>query len=461
MNENKLVTQDSKITFIDFLKGEGLPTVGIIASEDERRRILVLIPDIIAPISFEKRSNSNYLSKFIAASSAGLFDAALNYVWNEVVRLLREKVILYGIDLFFDEAVGPSIRINYNNEEDLKKIKDQTLLNTLLKMELIDSILYKKLSHILDMRNEIGASHYNTDFISPIELGGWLEICVNDVISQEPSVESTSIKRIVDEIKRETLLVGEDTNTRLSNLMNSMSLSMKDNFLNILFGIYISDKSNGNQRNIILSLIQNVWSSSSDQKKYDLGNKVAIYGQSFQKEKEELGEEFLKQCNGLSFLPETEREVKLAILTNNLNTVHYEWDNFYKEAPIVREIILYLDNGIPKKVFDNLIHTILECRIGNGVSYCKGVSPSGKSYYDIILSNLDNQEIFETLKFVYEDIFKIGSNSNKIFNIVEIVKLFSEKTLNPKNREIIDFLLEDESKILSKFTSNKYKEFIK
>ena len=41
-----------------------------------------------------------YISKFIAACGAGLFDAAINFLWNETVVNLRNKVIRFDMDYF-------------------------------------------------------------------------------------------------------------------------------------------------------------------------------------------------------------------------------------------------------------------------------------------------------------------------------------------------------------------------
>jgi hypothetical protein len=48
------------------------------------------LPLTMGRISSEIKKDANYLSKFVASSGIGLFDAALNYLWNEVVLSLRE-----------------------------------------------------------------------------------------------------------------------------------------------------------------------------------------------------------------------------------------------------------------------------------------------------------------------------------------------------------------------------------
>ena len=156
--------------FEDMLKEWGLPSENIIASADERIRLVENLPSLMATIPVEQRQNATYLSSFVAGALIGLFDASLNYIWNEVIISLRKRIIYFGIDTFFDNAVSTKVRDQYLTEEDLSGIKDRVMLGTLKKLEWISNIVYLKLCHILDMRNQIGASHPNSYDIQALEL---------------------------------------------------------------------------------------------------------------------------------------------------------------------------------------------------------------------------------------------------------------------------------------------------
>ncbi|PHD65691.1 hypothetical protein, partial [Bacillus toyonensis] len=145
--------------FENYLQELGLPHEGIIASDRERKLMHGNLPEAIHELSPQSKRNAVYLSKFVASSAIGLYNAALNYLWNEVVLSLRDKVSVYGLDLFFDAAVGGELRDTYSTDEDLSSIKDNTLIDTCRKLELISDLLHEKLKHILYMRNNIGASH--------------------------------------------------------------------------------------------------------------------------------------------------------------------------------------------------------------------------------------------------------------------------------------------------------------
>lgn len=169
--EQGIVSQVTK--FEKLLEALELPSENVIASMDEREKIMNMLPDLIMNMPVEQKRDARYLSKFVAGAAIGLFDASLNFVWDEVVVSLRKKIMFYGLDIFFDSAVSDKFREQYKDEADLPGIKDKVMLDTLKKLEWISDIVYRKLCHILDMRNQIGASHPNTYDINSYELLGW------------------------------------------------------------------------------------------------------------------------------------------------------------------------------------------------------------------------------------------------------------------------------------------------
>lgn len=152
---NELVGESTE--FQDFLQNLSLPTDNVIATTEERRIIGENLPAFIGSIDKDLKADARYLSKFVGATAIGLFDAALNYIWNEVVLNLRKKAVMYGVDIFFDAAVGGKNRELFSSEADLSGLKDQVLLDACRKLELISDVVYMKLCHILTMRNQVAA----------------------------------------------------------------------------------------------------------------------------------------------------------------------------------------------------------------------------------------------------------------------------------------------------------------
>ena len=196
---NELIDPQARM-LVGFLKEMGLPSENIIADQSERKIIGDNLEAVIRDLPGGVKRDARYLSKFVVGAGFGLFDYSLNAVWNEVVVNLRRKAAVYGLDIFFDSAVGGSkAREFYKTEEDLASLKNLVLLDTCRKLELISDTTYKKLKHILDMRNDIGISHPTTYAINAFELCGRLQTCISEVLNDNPTEAALQVQAFIKE----------------------------------------------------------------------------------------------------------------------------------------------------------------------------------------------------------------------------------------------------------------------
>ena len=450
MSNEEITIHQERLPSTDFSKFEeyltmfNLPTDNIIASPEERIRIMKALPEFIDSLPIEIRQNARYLSKFIAGSAVGLFDAALNFVWNEVVLSLRQKVIIYGLDIFFDAAIGEALRDQYSNEEDLADIKDKTLLNTCLRLELISDIVYKKLSHILDMRSNIGASHPTTYSINSYELLGWLQTCITEVLRDETSTAAITIKSIIDNLKKRRTNIDQDSIDSFTNSIKDISTEMVGNLLITLFGIYVANNTDTIVRINILAIAPIVWENAKEEKKYDLGLKIDTYRANLDEDKTNLAETFFEACDGNRYLSLDMRVIKLSNLCDELERTHDSWDNYHHEVPIARSIMSFIKNSedIPKERQEKIIRTILICRIGREVSYQHGVSPGAKQYYDEFFSLVNKEQVILTLDILGEPVIRNSLYGTiKSSNAKELFELIRSPLLGDRVNEIIEYLI--------------------
>lgn len=447
-----------------FLEELGLPRDNVIAEEEERLRVMRALPEFVQSLSPGIKRDARYLSKFIAGSAVGLFDAALNYVWNEVIINLRSKVVVYGLDIFFDAAVGEKVREQYQTEEDLKGIKDKTLLDTCRKLELISDIVYKKLSHILTMRNDIGASPPNTYCINSYELLGWLQTCINDVLQVEPSSAAITIKSVIDNLKRATQELDQDIIESFSESIKDISSEMTANLLVTLFGIYTSEDTDRIVRENIIKLAPIVWEHCTDNVKYDLGEKIDLFKANLDTKKKEYGESFFEICDGNRYLSLSSKIIKLSSLCDELLDANRGWDNYYHEPPIARQIMSYIKKAedIPEERQEKLIKTFLICRIGREVDYRHGVSPGAKNYYDHFFKILDKNQIINLINLLEEyDVRTKLTGGIRRSNMVEILEIIKSPILGDRLSEIIEFLINNKNHLYNVFDMNTYKQLTK
>lgn len=462
-NESALLATDTT-KFEEYLNYLGLPTDNIIAELSERQVIEQNLPKFIESLPIEAKREARYLSKFVAGAAIGLFDASLNYVWNEVVLNLRRKAMVYGLDMFFDAAIGGPRRELYTTEEDLSGIKDNTLINTCRKLELISDIVYTKLNHILTMRNDIGASHPNSYSINGFELLGWLQTCIKDVLNDKPSESAIQIKSFIDNLKVSATVLDRATIKSMERPLAELSLQNTDNLLNSIFGIYTSEKTGNVVRKNVALFAPYIWQRTSDNVKYKLGVTLDGYKNNLHEEKHKLGVEFFTFCDGNRFQSLESRIISLDGYADDLLEARYSWDNFYNEPPLMGKILSFLqtENDIPSERATKIIKIILICRIGKGIPYNSGVSPSGKPMYDKFFSMLGDQNIVNVLIAMHSNEVRVNLD-NKICqqHMVSVLSILKMNARSERIQEILDYLIKYQS-VLNKIHNDKgYKELTK
>ncbi len=164
----------------------GLPVENVYVCLHERAIVYNGIENILTKLNCATRKKSLYLSKMIAASGVGLFDAALNYLWNEVVTSLRERVSQFDLQYFFEVATSnQDSRKHLKSERDLARIDDASLLEGARKIGLLDQTGYKRLDHIRYMRNFASAAHPNQVEVNGHDLLAWTRTCIEEVLNSK------------------------------------------------------------------------------------------------------------------------------------------------------------------------------------------------------------------------------------------------------------------------------------
>jgi hypothetical protein len=444
-----------------FLAHHELPTENIIATAEERARIMRALPEFLDSLPIKAKEDARYLSKFIAGTAVGLFDASLNFLWNEVVLNLRKKISTYGIDYFYDEAIGGTLREQYKDEEQLPLVKDQVLLDTCLKLELVNDILHRKLCHILDMRNHIGSSHPNDYSINSYELLGWLQTCINEVLLDTISESALTVKSIIDNAKRADTDINDEYIAHFENSIKQLSTNMTSNLLTSLFGIFVSPTTNINTQKNIIKLATIAWEYATEKCKYDLGKKIDAYRANLDEAKTKNAELFFEKCNGQSYYSKDAKIIKLTLLCEKLEDVHHGWDNYVNEVPIAKEIIGMFKSieDIPEIRMETLTRIFLYARIGNDRYYYEGVSPGAKEYYDEFFLMLDEDTIRLAIKILMEKETRyLLSGKYRPKHVKEIFESFNSELVSERMEELINYVISYEGNLSNVFVESKFKQ---
>ncbi|VDG22714.1 hypothetical protein [Lactiplantibacillus mudanjiangensis] len=461
LQQLKLVTESN---FDVFLKQLGLPANDVLANNDEKQVIADNIQNAILKIPLDQRRNATYLSKFVSSVAIGRFDSALNDLWNEVVIQLRKSVTLYGLDIFFDVAVAAKDRDDYSKEDDLSGIKDRTLLDVCLKLEILTEVVHRKLVYILDMRNKIGGSHPNASVINAYELLGWLQTSVHEVIAVRPSEGAIKVQQFIKNLRTQKSAFSKTDLQKIEESLGKLSTVLSGNLLTAVFGIY-TDSKVGNEIKInINALAPTIWNLAPEQSKYDLGAKLETFTVNLEKDRQELGEQFFDKCGGNNYKTTTRKSLELTNLAADLRDLHNGWNNFFNEPSKARQIMSYIKSAvdIPAERQEDLIRTFLICRIGREVSYNKGVSPNAVPYYDKFFRLLNSNQIRTLLKVIQDRTILVDlSTPIRRDNFSRILEILPQVLSDERAQEAIDYLKEGDLPSDKKIMSSSFKELVK
>ena len=232
----------------EVLNLHSLPVENIFVETQERGKVFKNLSDVLNQIPLQDRQQSTYLSKFIASTASGLFDAALNYLWNETILQIRKRVSQYDIEFFYDNAVSGDRRKKVKDENDLDKIDDYDLIKGAKEIGLISDLGFKHLEYINYMRNWASAAHPNNSQIRGLQLIEWLETCIKEVIALPISNITVRIKGLLQGVKNTSI---SDKNAEEIALFTAeLTQDQINNLASGFFGIYVKSETDNQTHQI-------------------------------------------------------------------------------------------------------------------------------------------------------------------------------------------------------------------
>jgi hypothetical protein len=378
-----------EITLVEVINNLGLPSNDVLVPLSERIRVFKNIKDVVIQIKPEIRKESYYISKFIAAVSSGLFDAALNYLWDETIESLRQKVANYDIDYFYDQAItNVERRKKLNSVDDLVNIMDQELIDGAKKIELISDVGYAQLDLIRYMRNYASAAHPNQNELRATQLIDWMETSIKEVILLEEPHVAIHIKRLMKNIK-EHRIESEQKAKEMVAFFKDARQEQLNNLANGFFGLYSRNGTSQIALDNIKILLPLIWDLIDDETKYNFGIKYKKFVIENDPEGQIKAKEFLQICNGLGYLPEDTRILEIDETLNNLKRVHDATNNFYNEPSYARILDKLVTSPVPKGIERKYVLNLIYVAVTNG----NGVTWEAEPIYFKLIQNFTAEQV--------------------------------------------------------------------
>ena len=373
-----------------FLERMGLPKEDVLVPLERRTPVFQNAPTALDSLDDQQKSESVYVSKFMAACAIGLFDAALNYLWNETVRKLREKVAQFDLAYFLDSAVNDSKRrAKLDTDADLTELSDWELVNGCQKTGIITEDGFLHLDTIRNMRNHASAAHPNQNELTGLLLIAWLEKCILDVFSKNPGGPVVEVRKLLNNLRKERLTSAEVPH--IADGLSSLPPSLSDSLLRSILGMYTDPGVNSQVKDNIKLVAKPVWKVASESSRQEAGLKQATLAANGDVSRSNLAREFIEIVGGVEYLSDTILSGEMSTALDSLMTAHHGWDNFHTE-PAPARLLHHLaigTNEIPKSVTAKYVKSLVMCRIGNG----RGVSWDAEGYYDELIGRFSDQHI--------------------------------------------------------------------
>lgn len=379
-----------------------LPTEKVLVSVSERKTVFNNISNVLGKIPDNVLPNAVYISKFLSAVSAGLFDAALNYLWNETISQLRYRIAQYDVQYFFDIVASDNKRNKYTDESDLCKVDDSDLIQGAKEIGIISDIGYKLLDNIKYMRNWASAAHPNQVELTGSQLISWLETCIKEVIALPQSHITIEIRKLLKNVKSN--VITETEAQTISDFFCNLSKEKAESLCNGFFGIYCRKDTNLDTRNNIKMLLPKLWEIVSDDFKWDIGIKYGKHKINNNQVEAELARNFLQIVDAESYIPETIRSAELKIALEDLENAHYTINNFYFEPLYAKQVKnLVGDNEVPSAVNKTYVLVITNAFLTNR----NGVALNANGIYIDMIKKFSQSQMFIAISSFTED--KISS----------------------------------------------------
>jgi hypothetical protein len=462
MNENLPQNQQSDSSLIQLNEFEAglmqvlnlhsLPTEGVFVDIPERVNVFKNLDTVLNQIKQDEKKQSLYLSKFIASTASGLFDASLNYLWDETILQIRKRVSQYDIEFFYDNAVSGDRRKRLKDENDLDKVDDYDLIKGAKEIGLISDLGFKHLEYINYMRNWASAAHPNNSEITGLQLVSWLETCIKEVITLPISNVTIRIKQLLQVVKNTTISASDAQ--EIAVFSTSLTQEQINNLASGFFGIYVRPDTTSQTHQNINLLLPEIWGRVEEEVKQSFGLKYAHFTANNSQDEKKLSRQFLQIVNGESYIPDDLRAIEIDNTIDNLLSAHRGFNNFYNEPAFARQLLRIIGQPmkIPKSVEKKFVMAIVETFLTNG----NGVAAAANEIYTEILSSLDSHQAnIAALSFTDSKIssrLQFSLCERKFRELIEIVK---PSITSPPVNDLLKYIAEEHKGKLSNLMIDK------
>ncbi len=372
----------------------GIPRT-VLASDEEIQYAWRDLPRELREIPVSLRGE--LIAKMCIAVSTGLFDGAINYIWNAAILQLRTKVRNFGL------PIVAQIRQSDFEEKHLIDLQDSSLLELVLKLNLVNEDGFFFLDQCRNIRNNFSAAHPTLGTVTDREFTLFLNRCVRYALGEASSPKGVDIGSFISAVKGARF-----NNNQCSVWVQRLSEThdaQRQMLVCMVYGIYCDQNTSEQSRLNSLDICSALKTGLTAALRSDLVNKHSEYAAKGDEPRHTASLQFFEKLGLLTLLNESEQHAVFSRAVERLWNVHNGMNNFYNEPPFAERLLeLSRQGAVPDTVQEQFVQVVVCCNVGNGY----GVSNSASVSYDQIIKSFSPREIATMIRLAISATSNLG-----------------------------------------------------
>lgn len=357
----------------------GIPRT-VLASDEEIQYAWRDLPRELREIPVHLRGE--LIARMCVAVSTGLFDGAMNYIWNAAILQLRTKVRNFGL------PIVAQIQQSDFEEKHLLELQDSRLLDLCLKLNLVNEDGFFFLDQCRDIRNNFSAAHPTLGNVNDRQFTTFLNRCVRYALADASSPTGVDIGAFISAVKGARFNANQCT-VWVQRLANTHD-AQRQMLVGMIHGIYCDPNTSEPPRLNSLDIGNALKASFTAALRSDLVNKHSEYAAKGDEPRHTASLQFFEKLGLLTLLNESEQHAVFYRAIDRLWNVHNGMNNFYNEPPFAERLLELSSQGaVPETVQEQFVQVVVCCNVGNGY----GISRAAATSYDQIVKSFSPREI--------------------------------------------------------------------
>lgn len=376
----------------------GIPRT-VLASDEEIQYAWRDLPRELRDVPVALRGE--LVARMCVAVSTGLFDGAMNYIWNAAILQLRTKVRNFGL------PIVAQITQSDFEEKHLLELQDSRLLELCLKLNLVNEDGFFFLDQCRDVRNNFSAAHPTLGTVNDREFTTFLNRCVRYALADASSPKGVDIGAFISAVK------GARFNANQCGVwvhrLGETHDAQRQMLVGMIHGIYCDPNTSEPSRLNAFDICNSLKAGFTAALRSDIINKHSEYAAKGDEPRHTASLQFFEKLGLLTLLNESEQHAVFYRAVERLWNVHNGMNNFYNEPPFAERLLeLSRQGAVPETVQETFVQVVVCCNVGNRY----GVSWAAATSYDQIIKSFSPREIATMIRIASSPATTLGQRLN-------------------------------------------------